>query len=135
MFNSWCLLSVLIFMHIFSNLIKIVNIQRWLFSKQNLKNAEFLLFSRLREYVHVSEYLLMFYYLSTKNSHVYNLRNLHPLTKFIPPPFFQNWAGHFNLGMLKGLSEAVIRRRTDNTIAERKGQNDKQRSTKHFTGN
>ena len=55
-----------------------------------LKNAEFLLFSRLREYVHVSEYLLMFYYLSTKNSHVYNLRNLHPLTKFIPPPFFQN---------------------------------------------
>ena len=37
----------------------------------------------------ISEYLLMFYYLSTQNSHVYNLGNLHSLTKFIPPHFFK----------------------------------------------
>ena len=30
-------------------------------------------------------------------------------------------------------SESVNRRRTENTMAKEKGQNDKQRSTKHYT--
>ena len=36
--------------------------------------------------------------------------------------------------MPKGQSES-INRRTDNTMAKRKGQKDKQRSTKHYTEN
>ena len=36
---------------------------------------------------------------------------------------------------IKGSSEAVNQRNTDNTIVKRKGQKDKQRSTKHYTEN
>jgi hypothetical protein len=40
-----------------------------------------------------------------------------------------------NLKILKGYSESVNQRRTDNTITKKKVQKDKQRSTKHYIYN